>query len=532
MSFLDPAFLFSFLPITLLLFALAGRLYGASGGCAVLILASIVFCVPYGWPFVAVMIVSALVNQAAVAALVRPSNLERSGLRYRVFLCTVIFNLGLLIVLKYGALFGPIPGAAPLFAALAGAIPASISFFTFQRTVMLFDAYQKSPAAVAFSAAKPADELRLGAFSLMFPNLIIGPIAYLSEIGPQLARTTFGRLRIADLQVGLTIMTIGLAKKTMLADPLNSNVVVPVFSALHAGRGILPGDALMAMVGFYAQLYFDFSGYSDMAVGMARLFGLELPINFNSPLRASGIVDFWKRWHITLTRLLARLLFTPLAVTATRFAMSRSLKGTGFKLFTRWLPFLANFVVIGVWHGARWTYLVFGLYHAIWFILETEVRLTRRWKAFVKRTSAGFRLRAGQILTFIPLVLAFAIFRSESLQDFAHLLAGLANDWASQHLLASLASDWASPSGELLNTRLGISYLLVAFGIAWLCPNVYEFLQDVKPGIMTWTLPCTTPRWLRLVWRPNLVWAALTLVLGLLVIGSLKVPTPFDYGGF
>jgi alginate O-acetyltransferase complex protein AlgI len=519
MSFVDPAFLFSFLPITLVLFALAGRLYGPSGGCAVLILASIMFCVPYGWPFVGVMIVSALVNQAAFAALVRPSNLERSGLRFRVFLGTVIFNLGLLIALKYGALFDAIPGAAALFAALAAVIPASISFFTFQRTVMLFDAYQKSPQAVEFSAATPANKLRLGAFSLMFPNLIIGPIAYLSEIGPQLYRTTFGRLRITDLQVGLTIMTIGLGKKVLLADPLNSNIVVPVFSALHAGRGILPGDALMAMLGFYAQLYFDFSGYSDIAIGTARLFGLELPINFNSPLRASGIVDFWKRWHITLTRVVARLLFTPLAVTGTRFAMRRGFKGGRFKLFASWLPFLANFIVIGLWHGARWTYLVFGFYHAVWFILETEVRLTRRWKAFVKQTSPRLRLRAGQMLAFVPLLLGFALFRSESLQDFAHLLGGLANHWA-------------NPAGELLSTRVAINNLVVAFGIAWLCPNVYEFLQDVQPGIMTWTLPSTTPRWFRLVWRPNFAWATLLLVLSLFVIGALRVPTPFAYGGF
>jgi alginate O-acetyltransferase complex protein AlgI len=519
MSFLDPAFLFSFLPVTLLLFALAGRLYGPSGGCAVLLLASIVFCVPYGWPFVAVMVVSALTNQAAFVALVRPSNATRSALRYRVFLCVVIFNLGLLITLKYGALFAPIPGAAPLFTALAAAMPASISFFTFQRTVMLFDAYQKSPEALEFSAAGRSDELRLGTFSVMFPNLIIGPIAYLSEIGPQLARRTFGRLRIADLQVGLTIMTIGLAKKILLADPLNSNIVVPVFTVLHAGREILPGDALMAMAGFYAQLYFDFSAYSDIAIGVGRLFGLELPINFNSPLRASGIVDFWKRWHITLTRVLARLVFTPLAVTGTRFAMSHGLKGSRFKLVTRWLPFVSNFVIIGLWHGARWTYLVFGLYHAVWFIIETEVRLTRRWKAFANHTYSTFRLHAGQAMTFMFLVLGFAIFRSESLQDFARLLGSFANDWTTS-------------SGELLNTQVAINYLLVAFGIAWLCPNVYEFLQQTNPGIVTWALPSTTPRWLRFVWRPNIVWATLTLALSLLVIGSLKVPTPFDYGGF
>jgi alginate O-acetyltransferase complex protein AlgI len=519
MSFLDPAFLFSFLPLTLLAFAIAGWLCGPLGGCAILISASIVFCIPYGWPFVIVMIVSAVVNQAAFAVLLRTSAQGRPKRRFAVFACMVVFNLGLLVVLKYGALFSPLPGAVPLFAALADAIPVSISFFTFQRTVMLFDSYQREAEAVQYSGNRLADNLRLGAFSSMFPNLIIGPIAYLSEVGPQLASTSFGKIRAKDLQVGLTIMTVGLAKKILLADPLNSNIVVPVFSALHAGRTILPADALLAMIGFYAQLYFDFSGYSDIAIGIARLFGLELPINFNSPLRASGIVDFWKRWHITLTRVLARLLFTPLAVSGTRLAMAWGLKGSWSKLITRWLPFSANFVVIGLWHGAKWTYLVFGLYHAVWFVLETEVRLTPRWKRFAKGTSETFRLRAGQIFAFVFLVLGFAIFRSDSLRDF----------W---HLLASFANDWASPSGELLDTRVAISYLWRAFAIAWLCPNVYELLRDMQPGIITWKLPSTTPRWLRFTWQPNLVWAALTLVLSLVVIASLNVPTPFDYGGF
>jgi alginate O-acetyltransferase complex protein AlgI len=523
MSFLDPAFLFSFLPITLLLFALAGRTYGSSGACAVIILATLVFCLPYGWPFVTVVIVSALVNQAGFAALVRPSNLERTHLRRQVFLGTLIFNLGVLIAIKYGVLFEAVPGAAPLFAVIASAIPITISFFTFQRIVMLFDAYQKRPETTEFSAGTLSDHLRLGAFSLMFPNLLIGPIAYISEIGTQLNRSTFGKLRLADFEVGLTIVAFGLAKKILIADPLDAYVVVPIFGAAHAGHAIIPVEAVAGMLGFYAQLYFDFSGYSDIAIGVARLFGLELPINFNSPLRATGIVDFWKRWHITLTRVIARLLFTPLAVTGTRFALKHGLKGTQFKLFTSWMPFLANFAVIGLWHGARWTYVAFGLYQGVWFILETEVRLTKRWKGFVKRTGDNFRRRAGQILMFVPLVIGFAIFRSESMTDFGYLMGSLGNDW-----LAILHSS----SGGILNTQKSVIYLTIALAIIWLCPNVYEFLRNVKPGILTWTVPSTTPSWMRFVWRPTLIWAAFALVLGLFVIVSLKVPTPFDYGGF
>ena len=523
MSFLDPAFLFSFLPITLLLFALAGRMYGPSGGCAVLILASLVFCLPYGWPFFAVATASAVVNQIAFAALVRPSNLERARLRRQIFIGTLMFNFGLLIAIKYAALFEAVPGATPLFAVISSAIPITISFFTFQRTVMIFDAYQKRPETMEFSAGTLSDHLRLGAFSLMFANLVIGPIAYISEIGRQLKSSTFGRLRIADMGIALTMIVIGLAKKILLAEPLDTSVVSPIFAPANAHQEMMPVEVVMGMVGFYAQLYFDFSGYSDIAIGIARLFGLELPINFNSPLRACGVVDFWKRWHITLTRVIARLLFTPLAVTGTRFAIKHGLRGNRFKLSTSWLPLLVNFEVIGLWHGAKWTYVAFGLYQGVWFILETEVRLSSRWREFAKRTSGNFRLRAGQILMFAPMVVSFAIFRSKSMKDFSHLMGNLGHDW-----LAVLHKPW----GEALNIPRAATLLVIAFAVIWLCPNVYEFLHNAKPGIMTWTVPSTTPKWMRFVWRPTLIWAALTMMLGFVVIASLSVSTPFVYGGF
>jgi D-alanyl-lipoteichoic acid acyltransferase DltB (MBOAT superfamily) len=357
----------------------------------------------------------------------------------------------------------------------------------------------------------------------MFPNLVIGPIAYLSEIGPQLKRSTFGELRKGDVSIALTIIVVGLAKKILIADPLDAYVVAKLFGAVSAGQKIVPVEAAIGMIAFYAQLYFDFSGYSDIAIGVARLFGLEMPINFNSPLRATGIVDFYKRWHITLTRVIARLLFTPLAITGTRFSMRRGFRGTRFKLFTSWLPFLMNFVVIGLWHGAKWTYVAFGLYQGVWFILETEIRLTKHWKSFVKRTSNTFRLRTGQVLTFVPLVISFAIFRSHSLKDFGHLMGSFGNDWL---------SILHSSSGRVLNNREPAIYLTAAFAIIWLCPNVYEFLRNFEPGILTWTVPSTTPRRMYFAWRPTVMWAAFVLVLGFIVIGSLNAPTPFVYGGF
>ncbi len=519
MNFLDPAFLFCFVPLSLLAFASAGRMFGPSGACAVMLAATLAFCLPYGWPFVAVVIISAILNQYVFFALVDSAAPERHAQRKRWFLIGLLFNFGILIALKYGEIFSLLPGVAAKARLVASAIPVTISFFTFQRSVLLFDAYQKRPEAIEFARRTTSDQIRLGAFNLMFPNIVIGPIAYLSELAPQLQRSTFGRLNIADLRTGLIIMTIGLAKKILLADPLNSFAVVPIFRAVHSGQVVLPAEALIGILAFTAQLYFDFSGYSDIAIGLARLFGVELPINFNSPLRASGVMDFWKRWHITLTRVLARLLFTPLSVTGTRIAMQRGMRGAGFRAVASWIPLIVNFSVIGLWHGARLTYLVFGLFHCVWFIIESEVRSSRTWKTFAKQSPAALRLRLGQLIAFPLLVLSFAIFRSDSLGDFVHLMA-------------SLGGNWHSTAGELINRNQAGHILVEAFAIIWICPNTFEFLFNLSPGISTWTLPSSTPRWARLAWSPSLVWASLALILGFVVVGSIKGPTPFDYGGF
>jgi alginate O-acetyltransferase complex protein AlgI len=523
MSFLDPAFLFGFLPITLLLFALAGRSFGSAAASGVLILATLVFCLPFGWPFVAMVAGSALVNHIAFIALARQAVPADAPRRTFVFVGTLVFNFALLMAVKYGVLFEAVPRLAPLLAGLARAIPVTISFFTFQRTVMLFDAYQRRPETLALAAAGIGNQLRLGAFSFMFPNLLIGPICYVSELGPQLAASGFGKLRRSDLQIGLTIMVIGLAKKVLIADPLDDYVVAKLFGAVSAGQRIVPIEAAAGVVAFYAQLYFDFSGYSDIAIGISRMLGLVLPINFNSPLRATGIVDFYKRWHITLTRVIAKLLFTPLAVMGTRFAMKRGLRSGRSRLFTNWLPFLVNFEVIGIWHGAKMTYVAFGLCHGIWFILETELRMTRIWKAIVKRTSATFRLRAGQAVTMVPLMLTFALFRSNSLTDFGRLLGSLTGNW-----LAVLTD----PSGRVINNREPVLYIAVAFSIIWLLPNTYELMSNYRPGILTWNVPSTTPRWADVSWRPTIRWGVLFSLLTAVVIGSLNVPSRFVYGGF
>ena len=276
---------------------------------------------------------------------------------------------------------------------------------------------------------------------------------------------------------------------------------------------------LFAIIGYFFQLYFDFSGYADIALGIARLFGIRLPVNFDSPLRATGIVDFYRRWHITLTRVIARFLFTPLSLWGTRFAIDLGYRGWRRRALGAWLPFLVNFEVIALWHGAKTTFMLFGAVHGVWYVIETEVRLSKAFKAFRNRTSDRMRMLGGMAVTCIPLMLTFALFRCASLGMFGNLLAGLRAFGTADAVTAPVTrQDWA---------LLGAAALAV-----YLLPNAYDMLRRYRPGILTFANASTTPAFLRSVWRPNLAWAMFTVVLAGLVFTRLNRPTVFLYAGF
>jgi D-alanyl-lipoteichoic acid acyltransferase DltB (MBOAT superfamily) len=255
-----------------------------------------------------------------------------------------------------------------------------------------------------------------------------------------------------------------------------------------------------------------------MAVGLARMFGIRLPINFDSPLRATGIIDFYKRWHITLTRVIVRFLFTPLALWGTRRAFEWRLGRTSQKLISSWLPLLINFQVIALWHGALATFLVFGLVHGLWYILETEVRASRWWRTWSK-TQPGDRLTAyGQAITLVPLVLTFALFASPSLSSYGLLLESLFLPPTDTSAMTFQVREWA--------------LIAAGFAIVWLMPNSTELLARYRPGLLSWPNPSTTPAVLVLRWRPDLAWAAFMLLLITAAIYSQSQKSPFLYQGF
>jgi alginate O-acetyltransferase complex protein AlgI len=510
MLFIDPVYLFVFVPLVGLGFYLIGR---QTPAILFLTAASLVFYAGFGADYLAVFVSSMAVNAAFAWAL-----LEHEGpARRPIFLAGIGCNIAFIFYFKYWGYLGSFGAGAFDVADLA--IPVGISFYTFQQMGFLFDLYSapeptRRQLGYGPTAAGRARALsRFLSYVAFFPQLVIGPIVYLHEYVAQIERPTFGRLRSRDLAVGVTLLILGLCKK-VLADQLGT-LADPTFAAAADGSALSRFDAWVGALAYFAQLYFDFSGYSDMALGAARLFGIRLPINFDSPLRATGIVDFYRRWHITLTRLIARFLFTPLALWATRLAARRRYTGWRMRAWSSWLPFLANFQAIALWHGLSPTFILFGAIHGVWFILERELGSSKAMRRLTGRLPERSRFLLAAAATFLPLMLTFALFRSTSLASFGRLLEAM----------------FTGPNGEI---ALGRDHLVLvaAFAIIWLLPNTNVLLKRFNPGLITWINPDRTPALFDLSWRPSFAWGVIVLILFSGALYHTNYEAPFLYLGF
>src|SRR5690606_19566036 len=254
----------------------------------------------------------------------------------------------------------------------------------FQQIAYLVDSYRQQGAEASFG--------RYALFISFFPQLIAGPIVHHSEMTPQLGRPRASRLK--DLSEGLSLLTIGLVKKLMVADSMAIGANA-VFGAAASGQAPNVAEAWLAALAYSLQIYFDFSAYSDMAIGLGRMFGIDLPINFASPYKARSIVDFWRRWHITLSRFLRDYLYIPLG---------GNRKGTGRQK----VNLVLTMALGGIWHGANWTFLLWGVLHGVYLLINHQWRVTR-WG---KLTSASpFGRGLAHSITLLAVVVAWVPFR-------------------------------------------------------------------------------------------------------------------------
>jgi len=534
MNFTDPAFLFAALPLGLMVFYWLARRYGKNAAFGAMFALSLLAYSSWGARNMALLLASITVNFLVGRLLIAVPD-QRRRLRRTALCLGQAYNFSTLIWFKYQVVQLLLQRAmgAETPTPMQLALPVGISFYTFQQAAFLMDAFHRDPAVAAHIGgsstwrARVGAMIRYGAFATFFPQLVIGPIIYLKEFQRQTSSDRFGRLRQQDIVAGLALLGIGLFKKLVIADSLGT-ITDPIFAIAAQGAGIHAATAWIGILSFYAQLYFDFSGYSDMALGIGRLFGIRFPVNFYSPLKAVGIIDYYRRWHMTLTRVISRFLYTPLSMMGTRWAIANRLPKGLLRLLGLWIPLLINFEVIALWHGAASTFIVFGLIHGTWYVLETECRATNWWKSWRWRTPDWLRTALGRLILFVPMCLTFALFRSESLEAAARLYAQL---FSFDFGLARPATDLRESIVLARDGSFVVLKLIGAFAVIHLLPNSMELMRRWRPGIMTYQNKSYGGIF-RLQWRPTWAWACFWLFLVATSLYFVSRQTPFIYMEF
>ena len=503
MLFNSYIFLFAFLPAALSGYFLAGRL-GRRAAAVWLLGASFVF---YGWwnpAFLPVLLVSIAFNYAASEVILRAA--ARPGWQGGLLAGAIAANIGALFYYKYLVavlLFFGVSRPLPI------ALPLGISFFTFTQIGYLVD--------VAQGVAKDRGLLSYMQFVTFFPHLIAGPILHNREIMPQFTSDAAARFSAADFAVGSAIFIIGLLKKCLLADP-TAAIVAPGF-AHPAAQGFFA--AWHAALAYSLQLYFDFSGYSDMAIGLARLFGIRFPLNFNSPYKAACIIDYWQRWHMTLSRYLNLYLYNPVALAVARHRIGRGRDASrkayrtaeGFAALVA-LPTMFTMFLAGIWHGAGLQFLVFGLLHAGYLTVN------HAWRVFGPKPRAGgdgMSIHVGKIaLTYLSVLVAAVFFRASSCGSAMDLLGGM---------VAVRGLGAVAPAHEVIKS---VAWLSVLYGIVWFMPNTQQIMRDYAPALGR----IQAGPFQRLVWRPSLPWAMAAGAGAALAVLALGGTTEFLYFQF
>jgi alginate O-acetyltransferase complex protein AlgI len=475
MLFSSYTFLFQFMPAVVLAFA-AARRHSPRAGILVLVGASLIF---YGaWRPIYLLLLTASIAANFSLGLLMEDPLRRRN----VGMAGVALNLALLCYFKYTDFIldsiNMLTGAPLPFLNIV--LPLGISFFTFQQIAYLVDVMRGAPVE--------RDILSYGLFVSFFPHLIAGPLVHHAEMIPQFKRERSGRSAVLAAR-GLAIFAAGLFKKVVIADNL-AQFVSPVFAHLDAGGGVTTPWAWLATLSYTVQIYFDFSGYSDMAVGLALLFGIRLPVNFRSPYKALSITDFWRRWHITLSRFLRDYLYIPLG-------------GNRLGEHRRYLNLMLTMLLGGLWHGAGWNFLIWGGLHGLYLCVN---RLWQERRA-VSITSSRPASILSWLLTFFAVVIAWVFFRTKTLAGAWQMLGSLFGVEAGSSAYVSpgilRVMDLPILIGEEQLLMIGGGAVMVTLAIALWLPNVpqifgYREYRRVKE-------PSAWPRW-----RPNLAWALLS----------------------
>ena len=499
MLFNSIEFIFAFLPATAVVFFALGR---RSQLAALLWLgaASLAF---YGWwdPRYIVLLLASVIFNFALGKLIalRPGQVS-------ILAAGLSANLLLLGYFKYANFFGENIGLAAGvdFALTQIILPLGISFFTFTQIAYLVDAYKREVREYSF--------LKYLLFATYFPHLIAGPILHHREMMPQFDRAETFLPDWEKIAQGCTFFSVGLVKKVLLAD-----VVAPYATSVFDAARTDPISFFEAWQGALAytfQLYFDFSGYCDMALGAALIFGIRLPINFSSPYKARSIIDFWRCWHITLSRFLRDYLYIPLG-------------GNRHGPWRRHVNLMIVMLLGGLWHGAGWTFVGWGALHGVYLLINHAWRAGRLSRSSESAAGAA----ASWTLTFLSVVVAWVFFRAENMSTALGMIQGMAGlsgfqlDMNHRLYLGSLASvaEWLGVTfrdGTLLRLA-ALPWLAGMLAICLMMPSSQEWILGGKP--LLGLAGC---------WRPSPQWGIGMALLATAAISRLGAASEFLYFNF
>ncbi len=454
MLFNSYSFIFLFLPVVFLGFFQLGRIHRAYAA-AWLALASLFFYGYWNPAYVGLLLGSIVFNYACGVWI---SKAHAQGLQRRknhLLFFAITADILLLAYYKYANFFlssvNSLTGGD--FSLGAVILPLGISFFTFTQIAFLVDTWQ--------GKVKEYDFIHYVLFVTFFPHLIAGPVLHHKDMMPQFAHAATYRIDWDNVATGLLLFTLGLCKKVLWADSLAPYATAIFEGASHGMQiGILPTiyEAWAGALAYTLQIYFDFSGYTDMALGIALMFNIRLPINFNSPYKSTSIIDFWRRWHMTLSTFLRDYLYIPLG-------------GNRKGKLRRHANLLTTMLLGGLWHGAGWTFVIWGVMHGAYLIIN---HLWREWVAlrYLQWIPGWLGALTGGALTFVAVVAAWVVFRADDMAQ----------------------------ATVLLNAMFGIEYRpiafdLVAHGNLLLLTSLSgrDLLQWLIPGLLwVWLLPNST----------------------------------------
>lgn len=448
MLFNSYVFVLAFLPVTLLMYFLLGKLKNRALSKIWLVGCSFYFYGYFNPSYVPIIALSILVNFALSQLLLR---LEKKPVRVLLLLIGLLLNLGVLGYYKYYDFFvsnlNSVFGTS--FTLLHLVLPLGISFFTFQQLSYVIDSYRKTVPAYHF--------LDYALFVSFFPQLIAGPIVLHSEIVPQFADEKSRKFNLENFGMGLYAFAMGMGKKVLIADTF----------AKVAEIGFAPGAAMntpiawLTALAYCLQLYFDFSGYCDMAVGLGLMFNIKIPQNFNSPYQSLDIREFWQRWHMTLSRFFTTYIYFPLG--GSRKGMVRTC-----------LNLLVVFLVSGLWHGAGWLFIFWGFLHGMASLL---------YRLFRKQYDR-FHPALRWLMTFLFITIAWVFFRATSWDIAMNIVTHMFN-MTFGPVDMSFFEAFRLPMGILPGYThiIGLVWYIVAVFACLGARNVYEKTMNFEPTV-------------------------------------------------